>query len=291
MPSAEHEAIVEALRAQRDAPAADIATMRANMEAMTATLPLVPGSECTDTVVAGVPVDSVAAPGADAERVIVYFHGGGYVMGSPATHRSLASRLSAAAGARVLLVDYRLAPEHPYPAAVDDAIAVWNGLLAEGTDPARAAVAGDSAGGGLVLALLERIRATGAPRPACAVCLSPWADLEGTGATGDVDDPMVTMDGLHEMAGHYGGDRRAEPEASPLHADYSGVPPLLIQVGTREVLLDDARRVARTAEAAGVAVTLEEEDGLIHVFQAFAGVPEAEAAVGRIGDFVRGHLA
>ncbi|MEE4301295.1 MAG: alpha/beta hydrolase [Pseudomonadales bacterium] len=291
MPSSEHETLVAMLRAgpaSADA-LADIPAMRTSMETMMAALPLAPGTTCEDDDADGVPVSWVTAPGTDAGRVVLYLHGGGYVIGSRATHRSLASRISAASGARVLLVEYRLAPEHPFPAAVDDALAAWNWLLARAVDPSRAAVAGDSAGGGLALALLQRIRASGVPMPACAVCLSPWADLEGTGesaAPGAVDDPMVTVEGLRVMAGHYVGDAAAQPLASPIHADYEGFPPLLVQVGTREVLLSDARTVAAKARAAGAEVTLEEEAGLIHVWQAFPGVPESDAAVARIGRYL-----
>lgn len=291
MPSAEHEAIVAILQATGGPanPEADIEAMRANMEAMTAGFALAPDTTCEDDVADGVPVTWVTTPGADADRVVLYLHGGGYVLGSRATHRSLASRLAAASGARVLLVEYRLAPEAPFPAGLDDALAAWNWLCARGIEPARAAIAGDSAGGGLTLALLQRIRETGAAMPGCAVCLSPWADLEGQGESavpGAVDDPMVTVEGLLEMGRLYAGDAMADPAASPIHADYTAFPPLLIQVGTREVLLSDARGVAEKARAAGVDVTLEEEEGLIHVWQAFPGVPEADAAVARIGRYL-----
>ena len=293
MPSAEHEAIVAMLQGA-DTLGGDLAAQRANMEAMTAGMPLVPGTELHEYVADGVPVTWVAASGADARRAIVYLHGGGYVMGSRATHASLASRISAAAGARVLLVEYRLAPEAPYPAAVDDALTAWNWLFTQGITADHTAIAGDSAGGGLTLALLQRIRETGAPMPACAVCLSPWADLEGTGpsaAPGAVDDPMIEPDALRETGRQYAGDATADPLASPIHADYAGFPPLLVQVGTREVLLSDAHTVAEKARGAGVDVTLEEEEGLVHVWQAFPNVPESDAAVQRIGFFVDRHLA
>lgn len=290
MPSAQHEAIVATLLARRNAPAGDLAQQRAAMVAMTESMPLPEGTQCSEAQADGVPVLWVTAPGADPERVLLYLHGGGYVLGSARTHRSLAGRISAASGARVLLVDYRLAPEHPFPAAVDDALTAWRWLLGQGVAPARTAIGGDSAGGGLTVALLQRIRDTGAPLPAAAVCLSPWTDLEGTGDTLDVDDPMVTPDGLREMGRLYAGEQTADPLASPLHADCAGLPPLLVQVGTREVLLDDARRLATRARAAGVEVTLEEEEGLVHVWQAFPGVPESEAAVERIGRWLDRHM-
>jgi acetyl esterase/lipase len=294
MPSAEHEAIVEMLAGGMGLEAGSIEEQRAGMEAMTVGLPRVPDTAFTEEDADGVPVTRVLAPGADPSRTVLYLHGGGYTLGSRATHASLASRISAAAGMAVLLVEYRLAPEAPFPAAVDDAATAWRWLLASGQDPAAAAIAGDSAGGGLTLAALQRIRDDGMALPAGAVCLSPWADLEGTGescAPGAVDDPMIGLEGLRESGRLYAGDAVATPLASPIHADYTGLPPLLIQVGTREILLSDARTVAERARSAGVAVTLEEEEGLIHVFQGFPGVPESEAAVARIGAWLEARLA
>lgn len=294
MPSPEHEAIVAMFADAPTTGTPDLATQRGSFEAMTAEFPLAPGSEVVTAIADGVPVEWVSTTAADERKVMLYLHGGGYVIGSAATHRSLASRLSAACAARVLVVDYRLAPEHPFPAAVDDALTVYRWALAQGVAAEQMAIAGDSAGGGLVLALLVAIRDAGLPMPACGVCLSPWVDLEGTGASvapGAVDDPMVTLAGIQGMAAAYAAGQLSAPLASPLHADLSGLPPLLIQVGTREILLDDARRIAAKAEAAGVSVTLEEEEGLIHVFQLFPNVPESEQAVARIGDFVGQQLS
>ena len=294
MPSAEHEGLVELLTNRPDDAPTDLASQRAMFEAMTGDFPLAPGTEVHAYSANGVPVEWVSASGADARRAVVYLHGGGYVIGSLNTHRSLASRISAASGARVMVVDYRLAPEHPYPAAVDDALTAYRWLFTQGIQPEHVAVAGDSAGGGLALALLMQIREHDLPMPAGGVLLSPWVDLEGTGATaapGAVDDPMVTLEGLKGMAQTYAGDRVAEPLASPLHGDLTGLPPLLIQVGTREVLLDDARRIKARAEAAGVEVTLEEEEGLVHVWQVFPDIPESDSAVARIGAFIDHRLA
>lgn len=290
MPSEQHEAFVELIKAGTPLAADDIEGQRANMVAMTENLPLAEGTVCEDAMAGDVPVTWVTAAGADPDRVVMYLHGGGYVIGSRVTHRSLASRISATAAARVLLVEYRLAPEAPFPAAVDDAQTAWNWMLEQGVAAERAAIAGDSAGGGLTLAVLQRIRASDAPLPACAVCLSPWADLEGTGESarpGVVDDPMIVPENLADFGRTYAQDATGDPLASPIHADYAGFPPLLIQVGTREVLLSDSRTVAEKARAAGVEVVLEEEPDLIHVFQAFAGVPEADAAVERIGTYVQ----
>lgn len=238
--------------------------------------------------------DWVSVPESASDRVVLYLHGGGYVIGSNNTHRELAGRVARAAQARVLVINYRLAPEHPFPAAVEDAADAYRWLSREGVAPERIAVAGDSAGGGLALATLLALKQADDPLPACAVCLSPWIDLEGTGASaqpGAVDDPMITADGLRETARQYANNDIRNPLAAPLYGDYTGLPALLIQVGTREILLDDARRAADKARAARVDVTLEEEEGLIHVWQMFGpDMPEAAAAVSRIGAFIRKHI-
>jgi acetyl esterase/lipase len=243
----------------------------------------------------GVPAEWIVAPEADDDRVLLYVHGGGYCIGSLDSHRRLAGHLSSAAKARVLNVDYRLAPEHPFPAAVDDAVAAYRWLLAQGVSADRIAIAGDSAGGGLTLSTLHALKEAGDPLPATAVPLSPWTDLECTGESmqtrADVD-LMVQPDHLKEMADWYAnGADLLHPQLSPLHGDYTGLPPLLIQVGSAETLLDDATRVAAKAEAAGVDTTLEVWDDMPHVFQAFVGVlPEADQAVARIGEWVRTHI-
>jgi monoterpene epsilon-lactone hydrolase len=244
-------------------------------------------------VAAGVPAFWFTPSGAPSDRAILYLHGGGYVMGSVATHRSLIGRLARASGLRCLALDYRLAPEHPFPAGIDDACAAHRWLLAQGIPAAGIAIAGDSAGGGLTLATIVALRAAGDPLPAAAVCLSPLADLEQTGASsqGGIDDPMVSRVGTEVMAQAYlqGHDRR-DPRASPIHADYHGFPPLLIQVGTREILLDDAKRVAERARAAGVPVELELGEGLTHVWPLHPHLPESATAVASIARFVRARL-
>jgi acetyl esterase/lipase len=227
---------------------------------------------------------------------MLYLHGGGYVIGSLTTHRGLAGRLSQAAKARVLLIDYRLAPEHPFPAAVEDATAAYRWLLAHGCTPARLAIAGDSAGGGLTVATLVALRDAGQPLPAAGVCLSPWTDLEGLGesVTSKASaDPIVQKEMLLRLASCYLGDADPRtPLAAPLYADLRGLPPLLVQVGTAEILLDDALRLAERAKAAGVAVTLEAWDDMIHVWQLFAPLlPEGQQAIARIGEFVQQHAA
>ena len=208
------------------------------------------------------------------------------------THRDLVARIARAAGVRALSVEYRLAPENPHPAAVEDSTAAYRWLLGQGLDPARVVLAGDSAGGGLTIATLVALRDAGDPLPAAGVCLSPWVDLEGIGesmTTKAALDPLIQHDGLVKMGRLYLGDLDPHTAlAAPLYADLGGLPPLLIQVGTAEALLDNATRVAETASAAGVDVTLEPWDDMIHVWQIFGSMlPEARGAIDRIGDFIR----
>ena len=299
MPSPQHEAIVQMLLAQMQQRPAKPPTpeeMRAGFALMAAALPVPPEARSLRVDAGGVPAEWVEMPGSVPGRSILYLHGGAYVVGSPDTHRSLVARIAAATNARCLAINYRLAPEHPFPAAVDDAVAAYRWLLAQGQEPSRVVVAGDSAGGGLTLATLLALRDTGLPLPGAGVCLSPWTDLEGTGASATdprVGDPMIDAEGLRGSGRLYlGGADPKHPLAAPLHADYRGLPPLLIQVGTREILLDDSTRVAEKAKAAGVDVTLERGEGLIHVWQFFGtDVPESVAAIARIGEFVAKHAA
>jgi acetyl esterase/lipase len=267
-----------------------IAARRAGMEQFARPLE----ADCTATPVdaGGVPAEWVTAPNSGDDTVVLYLHGGGYVIGSIVTHRDLAGRIARAARARVLLIDYRLAPEHPFPAAVDDAVTAYSWLLQQGVAPGNIALSGDSAGGGLAVATLLAIRDRGLPRPAAAACISPWVDLEGVGlslTTRAALDPMVQIDGLRDMASQYlGGASAREPLASPLHADLAGLPPLLIQVGTSETLFDDATRLDAKARCEGVEVHFEAWDEMVHVWHMFAGMlPEGQAAIEHIGAFVR----
>ncbi|HLY45352.1 MAG TPA: alpha/beta hydrolase [Stellaceae bacterium] len=242
----------------------------------------------------GIAALHVAAPGADPARRILFLHGGGYVSGSPELYRGLLWRIAAASAARITAIDYRLAPEHPFPAALDDAAAAWRGLLADGCDPRRAVVMGDSAGGGLALALGLRLRDEGSPLPAAIVAMSPWTDLASTGASlrrNAGRDPMLNAEDVPRLAAHYlaGADPR-DPYASPLYGDPAGLPPTLIQVGSDEILRDDALRMAERMRAARCVVELEIWPRMPHVWQAFATVmPEARRAILRIGAFVRQH--
>ncbi len=242
----------------------------------------------------GVPAEWVTAEGSADDRAVLYLHGGGYVVGSVRTHRVLMAGLSRSSGARVLGLEYRLAPEHPFPAPLEDAVAAYRWLLREGYNAAKIAVAGDSAGGGLTVAVMVQIRYLGLPMPGAAVCFSPWVDLEGVGDSMDANaeiDPMVKREGLSFMAETYldGCDPKA-PLAAPLYADLRGLPPMLIQVGTAETLLDDATRLADKARAAGVEVKLDAWEDMIHVWQLFAPMlPEGRRALKQAGEFIQKH--
>ncbi|MDE0204493.1 MAG: alpha/beta hydrolase [Candidatus Tectomicrobia bacterium] len=297
MASPELTDIITLLRSRPVVENPPVADMRKGFDVLASKLPLTPEFTLNRVDAGGVPAAWVEAPGADPGRVVLYLHGGGYVIGSIDTHRELAGRLSQASGARVLIIDYRLAPEHPYPAAVEDAAAAYRWLLAGGgATPDRTVIAGDSAGGGLTVATMLALRDAGDPLPAAGVCLSPWVDMEGIGdsmtAKADVD-PMVRKEGLVRMAGLYldGADPRT-PLAAPLYADLSGLPPLLIHVGTAETLLDDSTRLCERARAAGVDVTYESWDDMIHVWHIFAPLlPEGQQAVERVGEYVRQRAA
>jgi acetyl esterase/lipase len=230
----------------------------------------------------------IEAPGADA-GVILYLHGGAYALGSINTCREFVARLARSAGMRGLALDYRLAPEHPFPAAVEDATSAYEWLLATGTAPSRILVAGDSAGGGLALATLVALRDAGKPLPAGAVCISPWTDLTLSGASIQSKahvDWLLDAESLEMFAKFYAGERdRTSPLISPLFADLKGLPPLLVQVGTDEVLFDDATRCADRARQAGVDARLEIWDEMFHVFQLVPFLPETKRAVRQIADF------
>nr|WP_257018847.1 alpha/beta hydrolase [Streptomyces sp. TLI_235] len=243
----------------------------------------------------GVPVVTVDVAGGRRDRVVLYFHGGGYAMGSAAASAGLASDLARCAGCRIVSVDYRLAPEHPFPAAPQDALAAYRALLDSGVPADRIALAGESAGAGLALAALAAMAAEGLPRPASAALFSPWVDLTMSGAsmTGKAAaDPALTPRALHRRVVDYlGAGDPAHPLASPLFADLAGLPPLLVQAGSHEILLDDATRLAARAAAADVDVTLQVTPGVPHVFQGFAHLlDEGAAALAAAGSFLRAHF-
>ena len=241
----------------------------------------------------GVHAEWVEPAGVDPRRVILYLHGGGYTICSPDTHRGLAARLAQAGGSRVLLIAYRLAPENPFPAALEDALASYRWLLTEGILPANIVIAGDSAGGGLTLATALSLREAGDPLPAALVCLSPWTDLTMSGETiqtmADID-PVLRLRGLPLTKYYTGNHDPAEPLISPLFADLRGLPPLLVHVGSDEILLSDSTRLVEKARQAGVAVSIEIWQGMWHVFQVFAPfVPEAQQSIDKLGNFIRAH--
>ena len=253
------------------------------------------GVEVETDEIGGVPAE-VVTPAEHGAGTFLYFHGGGYAIGSPVSHRHLVAALAAASRTRAFALDYRRAPEHPFPAAVDDAVAGYRGLLDAGIAPGSIVLGGDSAGGGLTVATLIAIRDAGLALPAAGVCISPWTDLTneaGSYRTLAERDPLVFQEDIDRWRNAYlaGADPRT-PLASPLHADLSGLPPLLIQVGSEEVLLDDSRQLAARCEAAGVEATLEVWDDMIHVWHWFGEyLDEAAKAVDRIGEFVSARLA
>lgn len=297
MPGPEIDAVITMLRESPPFGGDDINTMRAGMREATAAMPL-PEDVRFERIEAGrtaVPAEWAIAPNARDDRVVVYLHGGGYVMGGVDTHRGLVADLSRAASARVLSVDYRLAPENPHPAAVEDAASAFLHVVESGVAPGSIAIGGDSAGGGLTVAALLHLRTEGAALPGAAFCISPWSDLTLSGESMQSkaqEDPMVQAESLGMMAAAYlAGADAATQTASPALADLTGLPPLLVQVGTREVLLDDARMLAKAAESVGVDVTYEEWEDMIHVWHAFASlVPEGHAAIERIADHLEQHL-
>ena len=244
----------------------------------------------------GVSAEWISTPGVSEDRVVMYLHGGGYMIGSMRTHRSPLSYLSRVSDARVLGLNYRLAPEHPFPAAVEDSVAAYSWLLSEGVSPGRIVIGGDSCGGGLTIATLVALKYFGYPLPAGGISHSGWTDLAHTGdsfVTKAEADPLIDKEMLEGMAAAYLGDRsRTTPLASPYYADLRGLPPLLVQVGTAEVLLDDSLRLTDRAKEAGVDVTLEVWDDMPHVWQAFATfLLEARQALESCGEFVKKHTS
>ena len=269
-----------------------IAERRAQYERAEKVFPTPPDVKVERVSAPAAPAEWLRPPSAAPGRVVLYLHGGGYVIGSPRSHRHLAAAIAGAAGASALLLDYRLAPEHPFPAAVEDATSAYRWLLDQAIAPERIVIAGDSAGGGLTVATLLALREARVPLPAGGVCISPWVDLTCSGASYAAKaaaDPIVRRAGVEEMARAYlGATPPRTPLASPLFADLRGLPPLLIHVGSDEVLLDDAVQLAERAKAGGVDATLEIYDRMIHVWHWFLPMlDEAQTAVEAIGRFVR----
>jgi monoterpene epsilon-lactone hydrolase len=265
---------------------------RARIDEVGSTWPVADDIRLEAVDLGGVPGEFSLAPGSDASRVLMFFHGGGYCSGSIVSHRRMVTEAGRAARMRTLAVGYRIAPEHPFPAAHEDALAAWRYLRAQGIAAEHIAVGGDSAGGNLTICLINRLRAAGEALPACAWLASPWTDLTMSGAslaTKDAIDPLIHKPYLEELAAAYAGaaDRR-DPLISPLFADLKGFPPVLIQVGSAETLLDDAVRFAAKAGAADVAATLEIWPHMIHAWPMWnAKLMDGRRALHQAGDFVR----
>jgi acetyl esterase/lipase len=272
---------------------ADVVALRRHYEKLDARqFKVGPPIERQTTEVGGVPAEWVSAPESRFERVILYLHGGSFAFRFPNAHASLAARLCRRLRARALIPDYRLAPEHPFPAAPDDCHAAYRGLLAQGVEPGNIVLAGDSAGGNLALVTMHRARAAGEPMPACAVLLSPAVDCtmgSPSMATYDGRDPLIRLASLLVLRRHYvpSPHQYLDPEVSPLFGDFGGFPPLFFQVGSTELLRDEATRAADKAYAAGVDVELELWPGAAHVFQLAEFLPESALAIDHIVRFVR----
>ena len=285
----------ELLASLPDTRGMSVVARRALMDTAAAAAHLPKGIAVEAVDAGGIPAEWVRAEGVRSDAAILYLHGGGYVIGSLASHRQMVSYISRAAGAPILSLAYRLAPEHPFPAAVEDAAAGYRWLLRTDIAPGKIAVAGDSAGGGLTAATLLALRDAGDALPAAGVCISPWADLTcsaGTYAAKADTDPMVPHDEIRKFADLYLGDKDPKtPLASPVFADLTGLPPLLIQVGTEEVLLDDSLALDRRAKSCGVASTLEVWEQMIHVWHAFSPMlKEGREAIARIGEYFKSRI-
>jgi acetyl esterase/lipase len=295
--SAEQRETLDAILRQSAFPAdADVNEQRRLLGKLLSAQPLPADVTVTTATLGGVPTAEITVDGVEPRHVVLYFHGGVYVLGDAAQAAGLGAQIARRTSATVISVGYRLAPENPYPAAVDDALTAYQALLDNGTDPSDIAFAGESAGGGLAIATLVNARDHGLPLPAAAYVMSPYADLTLAGATMDTKrgaDPLLSPQALRARVPDYtAGHDPALALISPIFADLTGLPPLIIQAGTHEVLLDDAIRLARQAATADVAVTLEITPGVPHVFQAYSPIlDEAVAALDRAGQLLSAHLA
>jgi monoterpene epsilon-lactone hydrolase len=295
--STEQAENLEAVLRQGAFPAGtSISEQRRLLSELTSRQPLPADVTVTAAALGGVPTAEITIDGIEPRHVVLYFHGGVYVLGGAAQAAGLAAQVGRRTAARVISVDYRLAPEHPYPAAVDDALAAYRALLDNGTAPSDIVLAGESAGGGLAVATLVNARDHGLPQPAAAYLMSPYADLTLAGTTMQAKrevDVLLSPESLQARVPDYtAGHDPALGLISPVFADLSGLPPLVIQAGTHEVLLDDAVRLARQAATADVEVTLDITPRVPHVFQTFAPIlDEAAAALDRAGQLLSAHLA
>jgi len=293
MTQQERHVVMDMLRSGPDMSQMSLPQVRAIIDqgGIAATLPADLRSE--STTIGGVPAEWSSTPTADDSAVLLYLHGGGYLFGSIVSHRGMVTNLGALAGMRTLAVDYRLAPEHPFPGAIDDVVASYRHLLDQGFDPARIAVGGDSAGGGLAIALLLAAREAGLPLPGAALCISPWVDMTLAGESLKTKAPMdalVSESLLAQAVEAYLGNRaeRQDPRVSPLFGDLAGLPPVMIQVGSHEVVLDDATRLASRLAAADVSVRLDVWGELPHVWHLYADLlSEGREALAQAAEFLR----
>ncbi|MEH7110548.1 alpha/beta hydrolase [Bacillus sp. JJ1764] len=270
-----------------------IEAARQGLEMLSALTPDVSDVQVEKTTIEGIPAEWVSAPNAKADRVFLYLHGGAYIMGSCNTHRYLASKLSFSTEARVLVPEYRLAPEHPFPAALEDALHAYHWLCSSGYQPENIIIGGDSAGGGLTMSTLLTLKENGEPLPAVAVLISPWTDLAGTGESMETRkeaDPWLSPNLTLEVPVMY--LREIDPKnpiVSPIYADLSGLPPMIVHVGNDEILLDDSTRLVDRARSAGADVTFKIWEDMWHVFQTFT-IPEGQQSIDEIGEFVKSKL-
>jgi phosphinothricin tripeptide acetyl hydrolase len=268
---------------------------RIGFDAAGAAAPVPDGVTVTSLSLGGVPAEQITPASADATRTIFYLHGGGYCLGGLASHRTLVARMALTAGATAFAVDYRLAPEHPFPAAIDDAVAAWRGFVALGRDPARTVIAGDSAGGGLSVACAVAARDAGLPLPGGLHLISPWANLQNASPAYQAKaatDFLATQPVLDGFKGAYLG--RGDPKtplASPVFADLAGLPPMLIQVGSEEVLMSDSTQLAEAAGLARVDVTLRIWPDMVHIWPFFAQLTAGAPAIAESSAWIKARVA
>ncbi len=297
MPSREHDDVVTMLRSASGSSfttAPSVEEARAQLD-FTGTMFAVPEDVAVEAgEIAGRRVEWYTPPTPLADRTLIYFHGGGYFAGSIDSHRSLVARMARALNIRAVSVDYRLAPEFPFPAGLDDAVAVLGELVAHGASPDGLIVGGDSAGGGLATALLMRQRDDEGHRPAGAILISPWLDLTGTSEamqTVGKKDPMLDPDGLRMAGAAYAGDHLRSPLASPLFGDPQDLPPILVFAGTLDILVDDTRSFVTAAQGANVDIESHVEDGLMHVWPFVDGLPETAVALEQMASWYERHFS
>ncbi|MEW6128461.1 MAG: alpha/beta hydrolase [Acidobacteriota bacterium] len=296
MASQDMQAVRDLLASFPDSSSLSLAELRAVYDQMGQSFPLPAEVTLQPVEVNGVKAEWVKADLATEAKTVLYVHGGGYIIGSTNSHRHQVAAISQATGASVLSLNYRLAPENPHPAAVEDSVAAYRCLLEQGIEANNIMIAGDSAGGGLTIATLVALREQGIELPAGGICISPWVDLTNSAEsilTKAEADPICTETILIQMATAYlQGQDAKTPLASPLYADLQGLPPLLIQVGTEEILLDDSLNLEKRAKEAGVPVTLEIWEDMVHVWHFFHPMlKEGREAINRIGDFYKTHTA